>query len=181
MSTKTTTYTVFSCEADDAASDRHLSGLTLDQAARALLERSGRIHEFRRAGAFVTLFVSDADGALIETDIASSADEPAEARREIYERVVQGALALPGPYVVSTDVEYYRSLAKALHDVTDSEADLLVKLRNGHYHTLLDPNEQRLAEALTARGILWKLRQPRKGFASLYRLAAAADHADADI
>lgn len=170
-------YTVFDVEACGEDGDGHRSGLSLEQAARELLERSGSVHEIRREGAYATLYVSDGDGALVATDIVSAADEPAVARREIYERVVRGDAALPGPFMAVTDRAYRRELARLAYGVDDAEADLLVKLGNGHYHTLLDHAEQRLAEGLFARGIVKRLRQRHKGHASLYRLAQPDDDA----
>ncbi|MEQ9153503.1 MAG: hypothetical protein RLO06_18640 [Parvibaculum sp.] len=169
------TFTVLNAESGDESADGHRSGLTLEQAARALLEGAGCIHEIRREGGFATLWTGATDGALAPTDIVSASDEPAAVRREIYRRVVRGELPLPGPLVALSDRDYHRNLVKAAHGVDDAEAALLVKLQNGYYHTLLDPGERRTAEGLVERGVLDRLRQRRKGFEPLYRLAQSAE------
>lgn len=169
------TYSVFDSEACDESGDGHQSGLTLEQAALRLLEGAGCVHEVRREDAVATLRVGDAESGLTPTDIVSACDEPAAARQEIYRRIVRGELPLPGTLRALTDHEYHRGLVKAVHGVDDVEADVLVKLRNGYYHTLLDPVQQRAADRLVARGLLEKLRQPRKGSPPLYKLSRSED------
>jgi hypothetical protein len=122
-----TGYTVFDCEAGDEGAGA-VSGPSLEQAARMLLERSGRIHEIRREGHAAVLFFSDADGALAGTDVVSLSVEPAESRREIYARVVAGEPPLlPGPFIAVPDLEYRRQPARAAYEVDDLEAELLAR------------------------------------------------------
>lgn len=62
---------------------------------------------------------------------------------------------------------------------TSEEAALLGRMSH-HWHILIDPIEQSLADALVEQGWLQRRRQSRRGFGSLYRLPLSElppDHA----
>lgn len=80
-----TTYTVLNMEMDNPETDEHVSGLTLEEAARLLIERARSDHVIRADGSVLWL---------------------AEARDEDLRKIVEGETVLPGPYIAVPDEDY---------------------------------------------------------------------------
>lgn len=172
-------YTVFNWEMDDAESDEHVSGLTVEDAARELLRRADYRAEFHRTDGRMFLILRDLrpacgdDWPIIDEarHVSSTARSDVAAIRELYTQITNGAVGLRGPHLAVTDEAYTDGLAKMQVELSEEAAAFLATFHDGYWRTVIDRSKEKVADELVAKGLLRKQKQARRNFPPLYKLA----------